>query len=101
MKKWGKSVTREDIKNATYEELIALINQWNSEDKNHCLEDIYPADYNKSEVEELRLMIWDEGFEFGCPCGAGDDYDFSGDEIRYTGYINCCSPKTIPTKDWK
>jgi len=98
MKIWGKSVETEELKNATYEELVALINQWNSENKSHCLENIYTCDYSKSEVEILRLAIWDEGFKFGCPCGAGDDYD---DDIKYTGYTNCCAPKIIPTKDWR
>ena len=28
MKIWGKSVSTEEIKKATYEELVSLINQW-------------------------------------------------------------------------
>tara|TARA_Y100000748_G_scaffold294064_1_gene284301 strand:- start:646 stop:915 length:270 start_codon:yes stop_codon:yes gene_type:complete len=89
MKIWGKSVSTEEIKKATYEELVSLINQWNSEDRKHCLERIYPEDYSKSEVEKLRLAIWDKGFRFGCPCGNGDRYHY------------CCSPKIIPVKDWR
>ena len=98
MKIWGKSATTEEIKKATYEELVSLINQWNSEGQRHCLEKIYPDDYIKSEVDTLRLAIWDKGFEFGCPCGSGDDWD---EDLNYTGYDKCCAPKIIPIGSWR